>query len=152
MKIAEALSKIKSLKGKLSRDFALAAENLYFVEGETPEFKSAEHLKAWDEAQIELRNLVLVLQRANHRVKVASGKTLAEAILELADLRSRAAQYERLIRSKPENKYLRDERVIYTSAVPVTRLVEELETMTAAVRRIDIEIQETNWLHELEER
>lgn len=149
MKIAKALSELKRLKGRLSQLFALSIDNQYHPEQETPEFSTAELLGEWDEVQSEVRKLSLAVQRTNQRVKIESGKTLAEAILTMADLRSRAAQYERIIKAKPENKYMRDEKVIYAAAVPVPELVEELNRTAKEIRRIDEEIQEANWRHEL---
>ena len=151
MKIAEALSRVKALKGRLSRLFSLAAANLYHVEGETPEFSASALLAEWWETAKELRGLMVALQRTNHRVRLPSGLTLAEALLEMADLRSRAAQYERLVQAKPQNQYLRDERVVYRTAIPADRLVQTVEEATAAIRALDNEIQRTNWTNDLVE-
>lgn len=148
MKLAEALTKVKDLKGKaasLQRDIQTDSQfQKLDADMEVPSIENL--LVQLSEVLEELRTLKTRIDTAN----VKNG--LADKIHEMEQLRSAIKSLEPLARVKAEVKSL--QRVDYTSpAVPVVtvatfnvlNLNNQLEAHRRRVRELDLELQRLNW-------
>lgn len=149
MKVAEALREIKSIKGKLSRFWALYEQNIYYVDGEEPQFKVEELQQQIEHHTKALQEMKSKVSLANQNMKV-DGISMAEILFLIGDLRGEVARRETIYRHKPANKYMRDERVIYRSVISDEEQVKKIEEIGAEIDRLDREVQKANWHYDLE--
>ena len=149
MKIAEALREIKGLKGRLSRLYSLVGQNFYYAEDEKPEFDVGDLFEEIQETTDELRHMKVKVIHTNLNTRVGD-ITLAEAIIKLGDLRGEAAKLEQFFRARPENLYLRDERVIYKTVISEQEQVKAIEAKSREIELLDNRIQKANWQVDLE--
>ena len=148
MKLAEALTKIKDLKGKVaSLNLQINSDSTFQKLDELTEVPSVEGLLTeLTEVLAELRSLKTKVDTAN----VKSG--LADKIHEMEQLRYAIKTLEGLSRLKQETRSLT--RLDYgTPPVPVTtvatfnvaNLNSQLEVYRRRVRELDLELQRLNW-------
>jgi len=148
MKIAEALTQIKDLKGKVAKLTRHASYNGAFeVLDESQEVPSIE------ETLVELEDSATALSNLKTRVtKTNAANGLTDKINEMERLRSLVSNLDNLTLTKQDTVSLRHisydqpPAPVHTFATyDVEALTNKVDTFRARIREIDLELQRRNW-------
>lgn len=152
MRLAEALAERADLTRTVERLRARVVRNARYQEGETPAEDAGALLAEADRALARLETLVARINATNAATVLADGSTLTDALARRDVLRLRHALwtsaadaasgqegYARQLRSELKN----------FPALPVAELRATADAVARDLRRVDLEIQQTNWEAEL---
>lgn len=145
MKLAEALQERADVKRLIDRLNKRLTVNAVTQEGELPAEDPAELLRQLDECLARLEMLMAKINLANSTT-VVRGRTLTEMIARRDCLRESIAAYQMIIdvASQSTLRMARTEiRTVRT--VDVRVLQKHVDALSAEQRRLDNEIQQTNW-------
>ena len=145
MKLAEALQERADVKRLIDRLNKRLTVNAVTQEGELPAEDPAELLRQLDECLARLEMLMAKINLAN-TTTVVRGRTLTEMIARRDCLRESIAAYQMIIdvASQSTLRMARTEiRTVRT--VDVRALQKHVDALSAEQRRLDNEIQQTNW-------
>lgn len=148
MKLAEALTQIKDLKGKVAAlTIEIQTENTFQRIDEEDVAPSIE-----DKFE-ELSNTLLAMRELKTRIDQANVEGgLADKIHEMEQLRYHIKALEPISKTKQEQKSLLHSygdsaatRIITVATFDVAKLNERLNTCRARLRELDLELQRLNW-------
>ena len=145
MKLAEALQERADAKRLIARLNTRLAANAVAQEGEAPAEDPSELLKALDGCLARMETLMAKINLVN------GGRTLTEMIARRDCLRERISAYQKLIdaASQSVQRMGRAEiRIVRT--VDVRALQKQVDALCAEQRRLDNEIQQANWMTEID--
>lgn len=150
MKLGEALSKLKKEKNRLSRLIALRKNNVYVEEGKESKFDLKKLSDDIDKKIEEIRKLKVKIQETNLKTKInEENVTLAEAIIEVGDLRSRIGNLSELFEREKWMFRDKDEKSM-VAQLDQLEVENEIEKLEIEKTQLDNKIQITNWTTELE--
>lgn len=146
MKLAEALTKVKDLKGKVSElQSQLQLDALFeVVDTSSPVPSLTETISELTQVLESLRQLKTKIDAAN----VKHG--LADKIHEMEQLRYAVKALDELTKHKQEvkriDRYSQAQSVILTVATyNVSELTEQVGGMRDRIRQLDLDLQKSNW-------
>ena len=128
----------------------LLAANAVAQEGEAPAEDPSELLKVLDGCLARMETLMAKINLVNSAT-VVGGRTLTEMIARRDCLRERISAYQKLIdaASQSVQRMGRAEiRIVRT--VDVRALQKQVDALCAEQRRLDNEIQQANWMTEID--
>lgn len=149
MKVAEALIARADLQKRISQLRARLNQNALVQEGEkTPEEPMA--------LLAELNQLIAQLQQLMTRINLSNAQVMDEgesmtALLAQRDCLRIQVQMMRDFLNAASDTALRATRneIIVKSAVPVTKMRKEQDTLSEQLRKLDMRIQRINWVADL---
>ena len=146
MKLAEALTKVKYLKGKVAGlQLQLQSDALFEV------VDTSSPILILTETITELTQVLENLRQLKTRIDTANVKHgLADKIHEMEQLRYAVKVLDELTKHKQEvkkiDRYSQTQSVILTVATyNVSELTGQVDTMRDRIRQLDLELQKTNW-------
>gem|GEM_PF-6386624 len=141
MKIGEQLSELKKASEELNRLMGLRKET-FWVEGKEKIVISTEELsKQIEEKQKKVREMKLSIQENNLKTKVGE-VTLAEAILQIADLRKEISALSDL-KNNPAS--YREEKEIKKPQMNLLQIEKIIAQKENEKTKLDSQIQSINW-------
>lgn len=150
MKLGEALQLRSDNYKKIDQLKARAVGSAVIQEGEKPADKPSELLALLERISAETLDLVQRIHRTNVRAKLASGKTLVDALAERDAYLALRAQVEAVAKAaaEPAQRHLRSELRLVRTVDP-TELRKRVDELSQRYRELDVAIQETNWSTDL---
>lgn len=150
MKLGEALSKLKIEKGTLARMLQHRRENLVVYEGEEPSFDPKELTNDINKKLKEIRELKLGIQKANMENKISGqDKTIAEALIEINDIRSELASLKTLFYKRDRLFRREKDELKEIQLMDEKELEQEIQRLQSEKSKLDDQLQMTNWSLEL---
>jgi hypothetical protein len=152
MKLGEALKLRSDNYKKIAELRARAVAAAQVQEGTQAADNASELLAEIERLADETKTLVQRINRTNVRVTLASGQTLADAIVDRDHYLVLRNQIDAVAKAaaEPQQRYLRSEiRVVRT--VEPAELRKREDRLARAHRELDVAIQEANWSSELAE-
>jgi hypothetical protein len=152
MKLGEALKLRSDNYKKIAELRARAVAAAQVQEGTQAADNASELLAEIERLADETKTLVQRINRTNVRVTLASGQTLADAIVDRDHYLVLRNQIDAIAKAaaEPQQRYLRSEiRVVRT--VEPAELRKREDRLARAHRELDVAIQEANWSSELAE-
>lgn len=157
MKIGEALNHRKYLMNHIPQLLAKVQEHVTVMSGapiNKAEPQAAELIAALHAETVELKDLVISINRTNVATKLPCGMTVMEAIAEREYLKQVNVIFGGVashIRPRVEKDYRDSERVTYVVAEGVHPANIKQTTADAAkrMRELDNELQQANWTIDL---
>jgi len=141
VKIGEQLSELKKASEELNRLMGLRKET-FWVEGKEKIVISTEELsKQIEEKQKKVREMKLSIQENNLKTKVGE-VTLAEAILQIADLRKEISALSDL-KNNPAS--YREEKEIKKPQMNLLQIEKIIAQKENEKTKLDSQIQSINW-------
>lgn len=152
MKIGEALAEKKRLQSRLAKCNELSKQT-YCYTGDKPDF-SFEKLQTEVVSLIgKIKHIKLKIQKTNmqKKVKYPDGKehTLAELIIDVADVRTRIAMLNEVYTPRDEWRSLRYEEKEPKYQIPPEEIMDEIISLNKEKNNLDSLLQHTNWTVEL---
>ncbi|HEX5275538.1 MAG TPA: DIP1984 family protein [Candidatus Rubrimentiphilum sp.] len=150
MKLGEALKLRSDNFKKIDELRARAVASAQVQEGTQAPDSAAKLLEDIERLSAETKDLVQRINRTNVTVNLASGQTLADAIVERDFRISLRSQLDAVAKAaaEPTQRYLRSEiRVVRT--VEPAALREREDVLAREARLLDVAIQEANWSNDL---
>lgn len=150
MKLAAALVMRKEWRGKINELATRIENNAVSQEGDAPLEDPNELLKQLQTTNQETVALVQAINRTNATVRMADGRTIADALAERDGL-FRMVRHLRDIADKAAVEQVRYSltEIRQVSRVHVTRVQADIDRMAERARKLDLEIQELNWTTDL---
>lgn len=152
MKLGEALKLRSDNYKKLGELRGRAIASAQVQEGTQAPDNASELLAEIEQLTGETKSLVQRINRTNVNIALASGQTLADAIVERDHYLVLRNQIDAVAKAaaEPQQRYLRSEiRVIRT--VEPAALRKREDELSRAHRELDVAIQEANWKYDLAE-
>ena len=137
MKLAEALSVRKDLQNKIDQLEDRLKSIVKIQEGDEPD-EAAEDLLS------ELQNAAVQLEDVIYRVN----RTNLHAVIDGVPITKLIARKD-VLASAQESRYSRNE-IKYVRTIDTAELRKKVDRLSAELRRVDLRIQEANWMFELE--
>lgn len=152
MKLAEALILRAEQQKRLHQLSTRMNRNAKVQEGDTPAEDPNALLSEFNNISRELVSLVQRINRTNSNTPMEGHGTLADAIAARDGLRQRAEVHRQLAEAGvvTQNAYSRSE-IKFRSAVKVSALQAEADSLARQHRELDAAIQALNWTTELVE-
>lgn len=150
MKLGEALKRRSDNQKKIVELRTRAVASAQIQEG-TKAPESAEELLAGIERLAdETKTLIQRINRTNVSVRLASGQTLAEAIVERDHRLALRAQIDVVAKAaeEPQARYGRSEIRVVRTVEPV-KLRKRADELSREHRILDVALQEANWTVDL---
>jgi hypothetical protein len=146
MKLAEGLLLRADIQKKLASLQARAQRYAVVQEGEQPAEDPQEILQQVEAATTELQKLVVAINRANLRHKVASGESITEALARRdgLTLRHRILQSVVDVCTKPPDRYGVKE-IRWVTTLNAAALQTQVDTLAKEIRQLNAAIQEAGW-------
>lgn len=150
MKLAEALSIRKDLQKRIQQIGKRLEDNVKIQEGDEPAENPEELMKELDECLKQLENLIWRINLTNVQTVNEAGKTVTQLMAEkdVLSLRLSALRGTFDRASSQHDRYSRSEIKMIT-VVDVKQLSKQIEEYSAALRKLDMEIQTLNFQTEL---
>ena len=150
MKLAEALSIRKDLQKRIQQIGKRLEDNVKIQEGDEPAENPEELMKELDECLKQLENLIWRINLTNVQTVNEAGKTVTQLMAEkdVLSLRLSALRGTFDRASSQHDRYSRSEIKMIT-VVDVKQLSKQIDEYSAALRKLDMEIQTLNFQTEL---
>lgn len=150
MKLAEALSIRKDLQKRIQQIGKRLEDNVKIQEGDEPAENPKELMKELDECLKQLENLIWRINLTNVQTVNEAGKTVTQLMAEkdVLSLRLSALRGTFDRASSQHDRYSRSEIKMIT-VVDVKQLGKQIDEYSAALRKLDMEIQTLNFQTEL---
>lgn len=149
MKLAEALLIRADLQNKLNQLEVRLNNNAIVQEGESPAEEPTELFEQLDRTLHELERLITAINLTNARI-VKNGKTMTELLAHRDCLKRQISAYRDFLENASMvAQRARGSEIKIKSTVPVAVLQKDIDQRSAALRRLELEIQEMNWMSEL---
>ena len=150
MKLAEALSIRKDLQKRIKQIGKRLEDNVKIQEGDEPAENPEELMKELDECLKQLENLIWRINLTNVQTVNEAGKTVTQLMAEkdVLSLRLSALRGTFDRASSQHDRYSRSEIKMIT-VVDVKQLSKQIDEYSAALRKLDMEIQTLNFQTEL---
>lgn len=150
MKLAEALIERKALKTKMEELKSRIYKNAQTQEGNEPAEQPLELLSQLREESFKFEKLVIRINKTNNDTLLDEKSTLMEALTQRDMLK-----YEHFILTNLANKatpatdrYSKRE-IKFISTIDVKQIRKKADDVAKRYRRLDVKIQEKNWLTDL---
>ena len=151
MKLAEALSIRKDLQKRIEQLKSRLLNNVKVQEGDEPAEKPVELMVELDRCLVQLQELIYKINVTNLNTKY-EGRTLTEMMAERDVLKIRIQTLRDVFQnaSQMQDRYSRTEIKMVTM-VDVKALGQQLDQLSAELRKLDVAIQTMNFTTELNE-
>ena len=151
MKLAEALSIRKDLQKRIQQLGQRIQNNVKVQEGDEPAEKPVELMAELDRCLVQLQELIYKINVTNLNTKY-EGRTLTEMMAERDVLKIRIQTLRDVFQnaSQMQDRYSRTEIKMVTT-VDVKALGQQLDHLSAQLRKLDVAIQTVNFTTELNE-
>ena len=151
MKLAEALSIRKDLQKRIEQLKSRLLNNVKVQEGDEPAEKPAELMAELDRCLVQLQELIYIINVTNLNTKY-EGRTLTEMMAERDVLKIRIQTLRDVFQnaSQMQDRYSRTEIKMVTT-VDVKKLGQQLDHLSAELRKLDVAIQTVNFTTDLNE-
>ena len=150
MKLAEALCARADLQKKIQQIEGRLKSAVKVQEGDDPDEKAEDLFSELQQATQQLEELVYRINQTNlHAVK--DGVSITRMIAKRDALDWEISILRNVLKEVSQNefRYGRNE-IKYVKTVDVKNFRKKVDGLSADLRRIDLKIQETNWMVELE--
>jgi len=150
MKLGEALKLRSDNQKKLAELRNRAVAGAQIQEGTRPAESTEDLLATLERLSGETKTLIQRINRTNVSVRLASGQTLADAIVERDHRLALRTQLETVAKAaeEPQARYGRSEiRVVRT--VEPAKLRKRADDLSREHRILDVALQEANWTIDL---
>jgi uncharacterized coiled-coil DUF342 family protein len=150
MKLATALSERSDLQKKISELSRRLDNNARVQEGEKPAEDPAELMKELDESLIRLEDLIVRINKTNNVAK-SGDFTLTDLLAKRDCLKERIKIMRSFLDEASEkvSRYSKTEIRVH-STVSVSELQKQVDSCSKELRKVDEQIQELNWMTELQ--
>ena len=149
MKLAEALSIRKDLQKRIEQLKSRLLNNVKVQEGDELAEKPAELMAELDRCLVQLQELIYKINVTNLNTKY-EGRTLTEMMAERDVLKIRIQTLRDVFQnaSQMQDRYSRTEIKMVTT-VDVKKLGQQLDQLSAELRKLDVAIQTVNFTTEM---
>lgn len=151
MKLAEALSIRKDLQKRIDQLNSRIVNNMKVQEGEAPSEEPQDLFVEADRCLAQLEELIYKINATNMKT-IVNGKPLTKLMAEREVLNKKIAVYRDAFNRATEgrDRYSRSE-IKFITTVDVKTLGKTVDSLSARLRALDVEIQSINFATELVE-
>lgn len=146
MKLAQALMERSDLQRRLAQLNQRLEQNAQYQEGEVPVEDPADLLAEYRRSAQTLMDLIVAINRANHRATLADGTAMVAALAERDRLQ---AEHSMLIKladaATPDQSHYSRSEIKMLPAISVKDIRREADRVAKRCRELDVQIQEANW-------
>ena len=149
MKLAEALMLRGDLQSKLSELNLRLGNNAVVQEGEQPAEDPRELMQQADEIFAQLEQLIAKINLTNARL-TADGKTMTELLAARECLKKQVSMGRDFLNNASSTGHrARGSEIKVISTVPVAELQKQIDARAMQLRKLEVRIQELNWISDL---
>lgn len=150
MKLAEALSVRKDLQNKIDQLEDRLKSIVKIQEGDEPDEAAEDLLSELQNAAVQLEDVIYRVNRTNLHA-VIDGVPITKLIARKDVLTKEIGILRNVLKvaSAQESRYSRNE-IKYVRTIDTAELRKKVDRLSAELRRVDLRIQEANWMFELE--
>lgn len=150
MKLAEALSVRKDLQNKIDQLEDRLKSIVKIQEGDEPDEVAEDLLSELQNASVQLEDVIYRVNRTNLHA-VMDGVPITKLIARKDVLTREVGILRNVLKvaSAQESRYSRNE-IKYVRTIDTAELRKKVDRLSAELRRVDLRIQEANWMFELE--
>ncbi len=150
MKLAEALSVRKDLQNKIDQLEDRLKSIVKIQEGDEPDEAAEDLLSELQNASVQLEDVIYRVNRTNLHA-VMDGVPITKLIARKDVLTREVGILRNVLKvaSAQESRYSRNE-IKYVRTIDTAELRKKVDRLSAELRRVDLRIQEANWMFELE--
>lgn len=150
MKLAEALSVRKDLQNKIDQLEDRLKSIVKIQEGDEPDEAAEDLLSELQNAAVQLEDVIYRVNRTNLHA-VIDGEPITKLIARKDVLTKEIGILRNVLKvaSERESRYSRNE-IKYVRTIDTAELRKKVDRLSAELRRVDLRIQEANWMFELE--
>lgn len=150
MKLAEALSVRKDLQNKINQLEDRLKSIVKIQEGDEPDEAAEDLLSELQNAAVQLEDVIYRVNRTNLHA-VIDGVPITKLIARKDVLTKEIGILRNVLKvaSAQESRYSRNE-IKYVRTIDTAELRKKVDRLSAELRRVDLRIQEANWMFELE--
>ena len=150
MKLAEALSVRKDLQNKIDQLEDRLKSIVKIQEGDEPDEAAEDLLSELQNAAVQLEDVVYGVNRTNLHA-VIDGVPITKLIARKDVLTREVGILRNVLKvaSAQESRYSRNE-IKYVRTIDTAELRKKVDRLSGELRRVDLRIQEANWMFELE--
>ena len=150
MKLAEALSVRKDLQNKIDQLEDRLKSIVKIQEGDEPDEAAEDLLSELQNASVQLEDVIYRVNRTNLHA-VIDGVPITKLIARKDVLTREVGILRNVLKvaSAQESRYSRNE-IKYVRTIDTAALRKKVDRLSAELRRVDLRIQEANWMFELE--
>lgn len=150
MKLAEALSVRKDLQNKIDQLEDRLKSIVKIQEGDEPDEAAEDLLSELQNAAVQLEDVIYRVNRTNLHA-VIDGEPITKLIARKDVLTKEIGILRNVLKvaSAQESRYSRNE-IKYVRTIDTAELRKKVDRLSAELRRVDLRIQEANWMFELE--
>lgn len=150
MKLAEALSVRKDLQNKIDQLEDRLKSIVKIQEGDEPDEAAEDLLSELQNASVQLEDVIYRVNRTNLHA-VIDGVPITKLIARKDVLTREVGILRNVLKvaSAQESRYSRNE-IKYVRTIDTAELRKKVDRLSAELRRVDLRIQEANWMFELE--
>ena len=141
MKLAEALSVRKDLQNKIDQLEDRLKSIVKIQEGDEPDEAAEDLLSELQNAAVQLEDVIAVIDGEPITKLIARKDVLTREVGILRNVLK--------VASAQESRYSRNE-IKYVRTIDTAELRKKVDRLSAELRRVDLRIQEANWMFELE--
>ena len=150
MKLAEALSVRKDLQNKIDQLEDRLKSIVKIQEGDEPDEAAEDLLSELQNAAVQLEDVIYRVNRTNLHA-VIDGEPITKLIARKDVLTKEIGILRNVLKvaSAQESRYSRNE-IKYVRTIDTAELRKKVDRLSVELRRVDLRIQEANWMFELE--
>lgn len=150
MKLAEALSVRKDLQNKIDQLEDRLKSIVKIQEGDEPDEAAEDLLSELQNAAVQQEDVIYRVNRTNLHA-VMDGVPITKLIARKDVLTKEIGILRNVLKvaSAQESRYSRNE-IKYVRTIDTAELRKKVDRLSAELRRVDLRIQEANWMFELE--
>ena len=150
MKLAEALSVRKDLQNKIDQLEDRLKSIVKIQEGDEPDEAAEDLLSELQNAAVQLEDVIYRVNRTNLHA-VIDGVPITKLIARKDVLTKEIGILRNVLKvaSAQESRYSRNE-IKYVMTIDTAELRKKVDRLSVELRRVDLRIQEANWMFELE--
>ncbi len=150
MKLAEALSVRKDLQNKIDQLEDRLKSIVKIQEGDEPDEAAEDLLSELQNVSVQLEDVIYRVNRTNLHA-VIDGEPITKLIARKDVLTKEIGILRNVLKvaSAQESRYSRNE-IKYVRTIDTAELRKKVDRLSAELRRVDLRIQEANWMFELE--
>lgn len=150
MKLAEALSVRKDLQNKIDQLEDRLKSIVKIQEGDEPDEAAEDLLSELQNAAVQLEDVIYRVNRTNLHA-VIDGEPITKLIARKDVLTKEIGILRNVLKvaSERESRYSRNE-IKYVRTIDTAELRKKVDRLSTELRRVDLRIQEANWMFELE--
>ena len=150
MKLAEALSVRKDLQNKIDQLEDRLKSIVKIQEGDEPDEAAEDLLSELQNASVQLEDVIYRVNRTNLHA-VIDGEPITKLIARKDVLTKEIGILRNVLKvaSAQESRYSRNE-IKYVRTIDTAELRKKVDRLSVELRRVDLRIQEANWMFELE--